>query len=243
MAEIELIKKFLDDTSNENSKPMDGDAPPPEKPCPRGARVYRLPEPDTLPDETVDFLEMIELRASVREYTNRALTLDELSFLLWCSQGVKGGTANGGTIRNVPSAGARHALETYILVNRVEGLERGIYRFLALGHALLPVKTGDEMPADFTSAFHKKGMVEQSAATFIWCADFMRMAHRYGNRAARYIFLDAGHACQNLYLAGHVKKIGTCAVGSFDDARLNGFLGFDGANDFAVYAATVGKVE
>ena len=243
MTETELMTKFLTETTCENSKPMDGPVPPPEKPCPCDARVYRLPEPDLFKDTNINFLEMVELRASLRFYTDEPITMDELSFLLWCSQGVKMALPDGGTMRNVPSAGARHAFETYLLVDNVEGIPKGLYRFLALGHALLPVRLGDDVIGDVLPAFYQSEMVAKSAVTFIWCADFKRMAHKFGNRAARYIFLDAGHACQNLYLAAHAKKIGTCAVGKFDDEKLNAVLGLDGENDFAVYAATVGKPE
>jgi SagB-type dehydrogenase family enzyme len=185
---------------------------------------------------------MVEMRASVREYNDEALTLQELSFLLWCTQGVKMATENGGTMRTVPSAGARHAFETYLLVHRVDGIPAGLYRFLALGHALLPIANGEEADAALIPGFNAQNMVKNSAATFLWCANYRRMNHRYGPRSARYIFLDAGHVCQNLYLAGYTHRIGVCAIGAFKDDVLNAALGLDGEQDFVVYGATVGKM-
>ena len=161
--------------------------------------------------------------------------------MLWCTQGVKMALENGGTMRTVPSAGARHAFETYLLVHRVEGIPAGLYRFLALGHALLPIANGEEADEALLPCFKAQNMVKNSAVTFLWCADYRRMNHRFGPRSARYIYLDAGHVCQNLYLAAYTHRIGVCAVGAFDDGPLNAALGLDGENDFAVYGATVGK--
>ena len=243
----DAIKIFLQATGIKEGHPTEAERqlppPPPERPIPEGARVLRLPEPGLLPDKEVNFLEMIEMRASIREYSDKPLTLQELSFLLWSTQGVKMALENGGTMRTVPSAGARHAFETYLLVHRVEGIPAGLDRFLALGHALLPIGQGDEADAALLPCFKSRNMVERSAATFLWCADYQRMAHRFGPRAARYLFLDAGHVCQNLYLAAFTHQIGVCAVGSFDDEPLNAALGLDGENDFAVYGATVGKMK
>ena len=242
----EAIKNFLQATKINEGHPTEAERqippPPPERPVPPDARVLRLPEPGLLPDKEVNFLEMVEMRASVREYSEKELTLQELSFLLWCTQGVKMAMENGGTMRTVPSAGARHAFETYLLVHRVERIPAGLYRFLALGHALLPIANGEEADAAMLPCFHSQNMVKNSAVTFLWCADYQRMNHRFGPRAARYLFLDAGHVCQNLYLAAYTHKIGVCAVGAFDDDALNAALGLDGETDFAVYGATVGKM-
>lgn len=242
----EEIKRFLKATDMKAGHPTEAEQqippPPPESPVPQDARVLRLPEPGLLPDKEVNFLEMIEMRASVREYSDKELTLQELSFLLWCTQGVKMALENGGTMRTVPSAGARHAFETYLLVHRVEGIPAGLYRFLALGHALLPIANGEEADEALLPCFRAQNMVKNSAVTFLWCADYRRMNHRFGPRSARYIYLDAGHVCQNLYLAAYTHRIGVCAVGAFDDGPLNAALGLDGENDFAVYGATVGKV-
>ena len=241
----EMMKRFLEETAMEagHPTPMEQglEAPPVEEPLPQDANIIRLPEPELLPDKEVNFLELVEMRASIREYGDRELSLQELSFLLWCTQGVKMAMPTGGTMRTVPSAGARHAFETYILVHRVEGLEPGLYRFLALGHALLPVLVGDRADVALLPGFKAQAMVQKSAATFLWCAHLPRMTYKFGPRAARYIFLDAGHVCQNLYLAAYVNKIGVCAVGAFHDAKLNEAMGFDGVNDFVAYCATVGK--
>lgn len=242
MTEDEVMKSFMRDTAALDVFDAAGreESPPPlENPVPDGARVIDLPEPGLLPEPHVNFLEMAEVRASVRQYSGAPITAVELSFLLWCTQGVKMVSPEGAVFRTVPSAGARHAFETYLVVNRVEGLSPGVYRFLALGHALTRVE-GSAVREAVTEAFRAKEMVRESAVTFIWCADFRRMSYRFGSRAARYVFLDAGHVCQNLYLAAYAEGLGACAIGAFYDDAMNKALGL-GEEDFAVYAATVGR--
>ena len=207
------------------------------------SNLIPLPEPGLLPDVPVNFLELIELRSSVRRYADKTISQQELSFLLWCTQGVKMAMPSGATMRNVPSAGARHAFSTYLLLQRVEGLAPGLYCFQSLEHALCPVRIGATTLDSFLPAFPAADMVENSAVTFLWCADFPRMADKYGARALRYLFLDAGHICQNLYLAAQALRLGACAVGAFYDQVLNDALGMDGENTFAAYAATLGKPE
>jgi len=215
--------------------------PPLQLPYAEDSSIIKLPEPDMLADQEINFLELIELRTSVRQYHETPLTLAELSYLLWCTQGVKMAMPQGTSIRNVPSAGARHALETYLYINRVEGVPPGLYRFLALEHALLLVQSGDAVSEFMVPAFKNQKMVKTCAVTFIWMAVLERMAYAYGQRAYRYMHLDAGHVCQNLYLAARTINSGVCAIGAFDDERLNAVLGVDGESQFAIYAATVGK--
>lgn len=213
--------------------------PLPEKPVAAGTKIIILPEPELLPDIKINFLELIELRSSVREYSQESLTFKELSFLLWCTQGVKMGLPDCASIRNVPSAGARHALETYLFINRVDDIKAGLYRYLPFEHALLPI---DDVAKDnFLLPFKAKKMLTQSAVSFVWTTVIERMSYKFSDRAARYVLLDAGHVCQNLYLAAQALKLGACAVGAFDDEMLNKTLNIDGLNEYAVYAATVGK--
>ncbi|MDY3298797.1 SagB/ThcOx family dehydrogenase [Selenomonas sp.] len=245
MEMYEKERAFLADTMNVSPQdtPLKQGAPvpPPEKPVAPGTKVIALPEAELLPDQQVDFLEMIELRASVRQYKDEPITRKELAFLLWTTQGVKMPTAKGGSMRTVPSAGARHAFETYLYVQRVEGLAPGFYRYLAYEHLLLPLHFDAAANERFIVAFRAKGAVTQSAVTFVWAANIDRLTYIFGKRAYRYAFLDAGHVCQNLYLAAWTQGIGCCAMGAFDDAAVNDVLGLDGEHEFAIYGATVGK--
>jgi len=214
--------------------------PPLELPYPVDAPLLDLPEPQTLLMPELDVRAAIEQRASHRRYREDAYSLAELSFLLWCTQGVKAVTDRPVTLRTVPSAGARHAFETYLLVNRVEGVAPGLYRYIALEHALLAVDLSEDINARLTDACDQT-MVGNSAVAFFWTAVLERMTWRYTERGYRYLFLDAGHVCQNLYLAAEVIGAGVCAIAYFDDELLNRALMLDGENTFVVYAASSGK--
>lgn len=243
---FDFMQQFLKDTSRANSVDtalLRKEPQPPLEvpPCPDYPNVIRLPDPEMFEDREVSFLQMIELRETVRQYSDEPLTLEELSFLLWCTQGVKAILPEGRTMRTVPSARAAHAFETMLLVNNVKELAPGLYRFLALGHALQEIAAGEAVLDEYVDCFLPKNMIKKSGVTFIWTADFQRMAYSCGKRAARYIYIDAGHVCQNLYLAAQQKHIGVCAIGSFDDDRLNEKLNLDGRGSFAVYCATAGK--
>jgi len=203
--------------------------------------IIDLPMPEEIPEIKIDFMATIELRTSVRDYQQTPMSLLELSYLLWCTQGVKQVIGNQITLRTVPSAGARHAFETYLLINHVEGLEPGLYRFLALEHKLTQVTMTDRIADEITKACLGQTMISKSAVTFIWVADVERMTWRYGERGYRYLHLDAGHICQNLYLSAQVVGCGVCAIAAFDDERLHQVLGIDGEQQFVVYLGTVGK--
>lgn len=200
-----------------------------------------LPAPAALRLGALSVREAIEQRRSLRSYAAAPLGFEELSYLLWCTQGVQEVLGGSLTMRTVPSAGARHALETLLCVNSVAGLRPGLYRFLALDHALLEENLAPGFSERLVEACLGQEFVKTSAATFIWVADVYRMTYRYGERGYRYLHLDAGHVCQNLYLAGEAIGCGVCAVAAFEDDDVNRTLGLDGENQFAVYLGAVGK--
>jgi SagB-type dehydrogenase family enzyme len=235
--------KYLDVSDQRKGLPP----PPLEVGVDEGDVLIDLPAPGEVQVGAIDLREAIEGRRSVRRYAARPLTSAELSYLLWCTQGVKGVEGSHATFRTVPSAGARHALETYLLVNRVAGLRPGLYRFLALEHKLTEVDLRPGIADAITQACWGQGMVKACAVTFIWVAVPYRMTWRYGQRGYRYMHLDAGHACQNLYLAAEAIAGGVCAIAAFSDEDMNRLLGLDGAHtergaQFVIYLATVGKV-
>ena len=207
-----------------------------------GAIIIDLPNPlNESKNHAADLHETIFKRVSVRNYRNESLSLAELSLLLFNTQGVKKVVRDIQTIRNVPSAGARHALETWLLINRVDGLKPGLYRYLPLSHQIVLINDDEKIAETITEACLDQQMVLKNAVTFIWTAMIERMRWRYSERAYRYILLDAGHVCQNLYLSAVTLNCGTCAMAAFDDDQLNKTLNIDGKSQFAVYAASVGR--
>jgi SagB-type dehydrogenase family enzyme len=215
--------------------------PPLELPLPADARLVDLPSPQEVSLPSIDLRAVIEQRRSLRKYGQQPLSLAELSFLLWASQGVKTVTPRPATLRNVPSAGSRHAFETFLLVNRVEDLTPGLYRYAALEHKLMEVDLSGDVAERCVLACADQHMVARAAVSFFWVAIVERMVWRYVERGYRYLHLDAGHVCQNLYLAAEVIGCGACAMAAFDDDLLNKVVGADGETQFAIYAAALGK--
>lgn len=200
-----------------------------------------LPAPADVHIPPCDLRTAIEQRRTLRRYAATPLTLAELSYLLWCTQGVQQVTARPSTLRTVPSAGARHAFETDLLINRVEGLAPGLYRFLPLEHKLAIRQTDGQLASVLYEATQRQQHVLDCAVMFIWIAVIYRMTWRYPQRGYRYLFLDAGHICQNLALAAEALGCGICPIGAFDDAAFNAALGLDGEQMAVLYAATLGK--
>ncbi len=203
---------------------------------------FDLPDPEVLSPGTTDILEIMEERRSRRRYTDKSLTDEELSLMLYYTQGVQRELSGEKTMRTVPSAGARHALETFLYLDRAENLPRGLYHYRPLEHSLALLEEGD-FSAEMGKAALGQEHVKNAAAVFIWAADSMRMAWRYSERAVRYIHLDAGHVCQNLYLVAQEIEAGVCAIAAYDDDYINELLDLDGQKDFVVYMASVGSLK
>lgn len=221
--------------------------PPVENP-PQG--YYREEEIIDLPGITNDIIVKKDIflvlndRRSRRTYNQEVLKLEELSFLLWATQAVKrirGKYAS--TVRNVPSAGARHPFETYLAINRVRGLKRGVYRYLALTHQLIFLFEHENLEREMMKIALEQEFVCESAVTFIWSCVPYRGEWKYYISAHKSMLIDAGHLCQNLYLACEALGCGTCAVAAYDQLGADNFLGLDGEENFVVYLATVGKID
>jgi len=197
-----------------------------------------------------DILAIMNNRTSKRQYTEDKLSLNELAYLLWMTQGVKTviGKKNHATLRTVPSAGARHGLETYLFVNRIEGLDEGLYHYQPIEHKLEYLGFVENMPDQLTAAFSGQTFIATGAVTFVWTAIPYRSEWRYTNKAHKYLLLDAGHVCENLYLACESIHCGTCAIGAYNQELADELLGLDtnpSADknaEFVIYAAPVGKV-
>jgi len=215
--------------------------PPLELPIPEGEPLITLPQLAEITVPAMDLRDAIEQRRTVRAYSDTPLSLEELTYLLWVSQGVKRVSSRPSTARTVPSAGARHAFETYLLVNRVTGLESGLYRYSAIENGLLRLDAPENIAEAIARACLDQSQITNSAATFMWAAVTERMYWRYVERGYRYLHLDAGHVCQNLALGAEQTGCGICPIAAFDDEQLNATLGLDGVEMFAVYLASVGK--
>ncbi|MBM4275441.1 MAG: SagB/ThcOx family dehydrogenase [Deltaproteobacteria bacterium] len=198
-------------------------------------RVALSPEPTWRP---ADLWDCLRRRRSQRQYQARPLRLEELATLLWATQGVTLKSRNY-LLRTAPSAGALYPVETYVAVHRVEGLEPGIWHFEIPDFELALIREGDARKA-LTDAGLFQSFLGTAAAVFIWTAVLNRARWKYRERAIRYLFLDAGHICQNLMLAATALGLGSCPVGAFFDGEVEEFLGVDGLEEVALYLASVG---
>jgi SagB-type dehydrogenase family enzyme len=238
----DTVRQTVDFSSTDQNK---GIAPPPlEKPIAHAAPLINLVPAGELHDvSTVDVFTAIADRRSRRAFTREPLTLKELSFLLWATQGIRKIAAPGTAFRVVPSAGCRHALESYLCVFNVVGLEEGIYRYLPVEHQLLPISQPARLSSLLSQAALGQDFVGKSAVTFIWTAIPYRMEWRYDIAAHKVIAIDAGHVCQNLYTACEAIHAATCAVAAYHQELMDNLLGVDGNEEFVIYLAPVGKRE
>lgn len=212
-----------------------------QKPAPEGATLIDLPKPETFTFDQVSVQQAIRGRKSRRDYRPEPLTLSELAFLCWAVQGVRLVEPSTGVLRRtVPSAGSLHPFETYLAVINVNGLEKGLYRYLGVQHQLCLEKPDPGIAEAMARAC--SGFARHSAVTFIWTAIPYRTEWRYCSIAPKFIAQDSGHVCQSLYLACEAIGCGTCAVSAYNQSQMDAYLGVDGQSEFTVYSAPVGKV-
>jgi len=213
-----------------------------QKPVQPGSRIIPLPPRHEWSIEAYDLQTAIADRMSHRRFTAESLSLDELAFLLWSTQGVRAVLHEAAVLRTVPSAGCRHPFETYLGVLKVDGLSQGLYRYLPLNHALVHERDMPNLTAYLTAACRGQAFAGQAAVTFIWTAVVARTEWRYAEASYKVIALDAGHVCQNLYLACEAIDCGTCAIAAYNQELADELVAVDGNEEFTVYIAPVGKV-
>jgi SagB-type dehydrogenase family enzyme len=213
-----------------------------EKPREEEAEIIDLPSVSEEVLYKKDIYKCMKTRRSRRKYTNKPVSLKELSFLLWATQGIDRVTDNNyATLRPVPSGGARHAFETYLAVLNVEGLKSGMYRYLPLSHKLLYMYEDGNIGEKVISATLDQKFAGLGAVTFIWSCIPYRSEWRYSFSAHKTMLLDAGHVCQNLYLACEAAACGTCAIAAYDQKLTDELIRVDGEDEFSIYIAPVGK--
>lgn len=225
-----------------------------QKPIPSGAQLIDLVPPDQFTIGGAPVIEVIRERISHRYFTPDLLSFEELSFLLWATQGVRETIIEDGITyikRNVPSGGNRHPMETYLSIHDVTGIDPGLYRYLPIDHQLVQEKLEPDLPEQVKQGSRNQNsgtdlepyyFIKEAAVVFIWTAIPYRSEWRYHKAAAKLIALDAGHICQNLYIAAGAIGCGTCSVGAFDQVKMNALMEVDGEEEFVIYMAPVGKV-
>jgi SagB-type dehydrogenase family enzyme len=172
--------------------------------------------------------DVLSKRRSVRRFTSRRLSEDEILGLCWATQGI----THPAGYRTAPSAGALYPLDLYVAT------ADGFAAYDPPHHRLVRRGADDLRPAMRWAAFSQDAIGE-CPTVFVLAAVPARTAGKYGSRAQRYVQLEAGHAAQNLLLEATARGLGAVPVGAFDDARLREVLDLPGDSD-VLYLIPVG---
>lgn len=199
--------------------------------------VVTLPEPDGVKPRSLK--QTIQNRRSVRAYASNPVTIGQLSFMLWASGGSRG-RESGLLRRTVPSAGGLYPIETYVVVNAIDGLEAGVYHYSVRNHSLERLADGRFGDA-LAHAALEQSQCRVAPVVFVWSAVFGRTTWKYGQRGFRYIYLDAGHVAHALAVAATSLGLGTCQMAALFDDEVNSLLGLDGKQESVVYMSSVGR--
>jgi SagB-type dehydrogenase family enzyme len=212
-----------------------GKQPPLYKHYPQ-ARKLTLPQVGDVQGLSTE--EAIRQRRSVRDYGDQPLTMEQLSHLLFLSEGINA-ERWGHKLRSAPSAGALYPIETYVVAHRVAGLEAGLYHYSVKDHALHVLQT-----SDLRQTIVQHGLMQaflgEANLVLVFSAIFQRLRWKYQERTYRYALIEVGHIGQNAYLAATSMGLGGCVVGAFHDDDVNKLLGVDGEQEAALMLMSVG---
>ncbi len=176
-------------------------------------RAQPRPLPDPMPTEPGSLEEAIAERRSVRDLIDRPLSDAQIGQLLWSAQGITGSRGR----RAAPSAGATYPLEVYVATtDRVAKYEID-------DHALSDHLDVDRRSALAAAAFGQEWIAD-AGAVIVLTGVIERTADRYGDRAERFVLLEAGHAAQNVLLQATALDLVGVPVGAFDDAEVRELL-------------------
>jgi len=171
----------------------------------------------------MSLVEALARRESIRDYGTKPLSPEQVSQLLWATQGITDGSQER---RAVPSAGATYPLEIIVVCGDVEGINTGIYRYNVESHSLTLLQEGD-FRSQLGQAALGQNFIYEAPLSIVICAIYERTAQVYGARAKRYVHIEVGHAGQNVYLQATALGLGTVAVGAFSDEQVRGVLKLD----------------
>jgi len=222
------------------------DPPPFSKPI-TGETIVLPPFDDIL--TTPDYMQLLDTRRSLRDYSGKPMTQAELAFMLWSAQGVQSYRGNVATFRTVPSGGARHPFETYITVQSVQGLKPGLYRYLPLENVAEKKATIewlgeiDNYAEKITAMLAGQAWAAKAPVILFYSCIPYRAEWRYDSAAHRVVLIDLGHLGQNVMLSAVALGLGSCCMAAYDQQLCDEVLGFDGLNEYTVYAVSVGAKE
>jgi SagB-type dehydrogenase family enzyme len=216
-------------------------------PCPdagtaagRGAEHQAIALPDRFQPTPLSFEQIIESRRSSRQFSSKAIQLDTFAKILSFGDGLARGSDGHAMVRRTaPSAGSLYPVDLYCFARALGGIERGIYLYDPPTNSLL-TRAANEYTATLKEIVPESDFVVQAAACICLVVSLGRLKVKYGDRAYRFALLEAGHIAQNLLLGAAGEGVAALPVGGFVDDKLNGLLGLDGKQEFAVYLIFLG---
>ncbi|MGM0653332.1 MAG: SagB/ThcOx family dehydrogenase [Bacillota bacterium] len=234
--DYQKLSRYSRDTLS--GKSLDWDKKPPlYKQYPPNLKRFDLDKPDRSGGEPLYHL--LQQRRSVRNYNPDKISNNKLSQVLWASQGISLQTEYH-QFRTTPSAGGLFPIETYCVINSVEGFPAGVYHYQVSYHNLVLLKEGN-FGLDLARAALGQKMMRDASFNLVWTAMIDRSRWKYDQRAYRYIYLDAGHIAQNTALAAVSCELGSCQIGAFFDEEVEQIIGVDGEKEFVIYMTSVGR--
>ena len=183
--------------------------------------IIKLPGPKYGGGMSVE--EALLKRRSVRDFKDKPVTLSEISQLIWAAQG----STDQRGFRTAPSAGALYPLELYVVAGNVTALPAGIYKYRSKSHELLSIAKGDRR-IDLGNAALGQTSVRRAAAVMVLSGVYERMTTKYGERGIRYVYMEAGHAAQNVCLQAVSLGLSTVVIGAFRDEEVKSLLKMSG---------------
>jgi SagB-type dehydrogenase family enzyme len=196
--------------------------------------IVYLPKPEYFGEYSVE--EALSKRRSVRNYKDESVRLKDISQLLWAAQGITGDESK----RTAPSAGALYPLQIYLVSANVEGLSEGVYHYDPENQTLSQIAEGDKRK-QLSAAALMQGSIRHCAAVLIFAADFKRVTSKYFEKGRRYVYMETGHAAQNVFLQAVSLHIGTVTMGAFLDGPVKKILHLP-RNQETLYLMPVGKI-
>ncbi len=203
--------------------------------CPR----FLLPAPETRGGAAL--WDVFSARRSVREFDTRPVPDRKVSQVLWAAQGITAEQFGTG-FRTTPSAGALYPVETYVVINNVEEIPRGVYHYSVEDHVLEQLREGDYRVTTARAALDQR-VAYDAHFVLVWTAVFQRCKWKYKQRAYRYVYIDAGHIAQSVALAALADGLGSCQIGAIYDEEANDLLGVDGIEESTIYMTVLGTPE
>ena len=216
--------------------------PPHELPVKPDQTVIKLPNPKRFKVPDIPVRKAIENWEPVGFFSRSSMTLKELSYLLWCTQGFKRMVAETIQLRNVPSAGSRYPLEMYFVANEVDGLDTGLYRYLPKSNSIVAERIDSGLILEMSTASMNFKIMTRAAVTFLWVAVPYRSVWALGNRGYRSVLIEAGHSCQNLIMASAGLGYQVFPTDMFHDDLIAKLADLDTETQWPVYLAAVGNV-